>query len=128
MKTTLRDSLVWILRPVWRPFEKMLERRVAPLEAELRARLDALDARSAHTEQELYRRAGTLEGQMVQVQEQVQHLGAQLHRLEKGWRIHSPTFVEAVAHVVELEHNITMLRQELAAPHASQPAQERDAP
>ncbi|MGE4373711.1 MAG: hypothetical protein AB7E29_12595 [Xanthobacter sp.] len=128
MKATLRGGLVWLLRPVWRPFEKMLERRVAPLEAELRARLDALDARSAHTEQELYRRAGTLEGQLSQLQDQLQHLGARTHRLERGWRAHSPTLVEAVAHGVELEHGVKRLRQELTALNASRPTQEHGAP
>lgn len=154
MKTKLQNGAKRLVRPVWRPIwtaiersvAEMIDARVSPVEATVRqvdatARLrsDELNARADHIEQQLYIRAGTLEGRTDHIESRLlgiesridgidallQQHSEQLRRLENGWRRHSPTFVQAVASVVALEHEMRMLRDDLVRNKPTIPAREQ---
>lgn len=80
LNTALRKSAVWILRPIWRPFQKMVDRRIAPLEEDLRQRLSRLDSQADTIEQALYQRAGTLEGRVDRAEGQLAGVADQMDR------------------------------------------------
>ncbi|MGQ3671969.1 hypothetical protein ACT6QG_06195 [Xanthobacter sp. TB0136] len=106
MTSVLRRCSSWLLRPVWRPIEKMIERRVAPLELEARQRLAKLDSQADTIEQILYQRAGALEGRVDQLE-------AAISRLEKGWRHHCPAVMSGFSALVQLEQDVRTLRQDV---------------
>ncbi|MBB3809097.1 hypothetical protein FHS81_001167 [Pseudochelatococcus contaminans] len=123
MKSALKKSAKQLLGPVWRPLWNAIERNVTHMiDSRVNPLDEAVGKRISHVEQELYARAGTLEGradgieaQIDRVAKQIDRIEAQLLRLENGWRHHTPTFVSSVASVVALEHDVSRLREELNA-------------
>lgn len=113
MTSVLRRCSRWLLRPIWRPIEKMIERRVAPLELEARQRLAKLNSQADTIEQILYQRAGSLEGRVDQLEAAISDQQARLHRLEKGWRHHCPAVMSGFSALVQLEQDVRTLRQDV---------------
>ncbi len=117
MASVFRRCFSWVLRPFWRPIEKMIERRVGPLETEALQKLTKLDAQAEIIEQMLYQRAGTLEGRVDTLEERIGQLQTAVHRLEKGWRHHGPAFMSGLSNLVQLEQDVRILRQDIRNTH-----------